>query len=93
MYYKYQVVSEEITRACVHKLNYSHQEADTKMICHAHFATNEHQFSNSCQTSDSDVFVLLLHFATTLGGHIWMDIESSSKNMQGFLNNTNLALI
>ncbi len=52
--------------------------------------------NTNCQivdrSRDTDV-VVLVRFARILGGHISMDIGSSSKNTRRFINITNLAMI
>ncbi len=91
--YRYQVVKQEITRLSIHELKCSHQEAITGIIFHDHFVTEMNTNTQIVSRSrDADVFVLLLHFARTLGGYIWMDIGSSSKNTRRCINITNLAM-
>lgn len=92
--YKYQVENNEIRRQPVEKLNCSHQEADTRIIFHAQFVTDTNTNSKIVvRSSDTDVFVLLIHFARTLYGNIWMDVGSSSMNTRRLINITNLSMV
>ena len=60
------------------KLYSRHEEADTRVIYHVDFITKESpDYPTSC---DTDVFVILLHHADTIGANLWMHTEVKSKN-------------
>ena len=75
--------NNEVIISGVDDLTCSHNEADTRILLHARYAaentSNPHIVVHA---SDTDICILLLHFASQLDAQIWMDTGSSSLNIR-----------
>ena len=90
---KFQVDNNEVIISGVDELSCPHNEADTRILMHARYAaentSNPHiAVKNS---SDTDIFILLLHFASQLDVQIWMYTGSSSLNTRRNIDISNMA--
>ena len=87
-----QVQDSKVVKIPIEELPCQHHEADTQIILHARFVAEKNKGSViAVRSSDTDVFVFLLHFAYQLNVHLLMDIGSSSKNTRNAIDITNLA--
>ena len=70
------------------KLYSRHEEADTRVISSRESPDYPTVVVRSC---DTDLFVILLHHADTIGANLWMDTGVSSKNRRRLINISQLA--
>ena len=83
-----------VHRTQVHELNSTHEEADTRIIFHADFITeNSEQFRPDIvvRSNDTDVFILLLHHALHINATFWMDAGINSRNTRRMINISELS--
>ena len=91
--YVYNTKNELIQQREEDKLYSRHEEADTRVIYHVDFITKESLEYPTVvvRSCDTDVFVILLHHADTIGANLWMDTGVSSKNTRRVINISQLA--
>ena len=78
-----------VHRTQPHELNSTHEEANTRILFHANFITeNSEQFRPDIvvRSNDTYVFILLLHHALHINATFWMDagIPEQKENDQYF---------
>ena len=87
MHYKAQVDNNEVIISGVDELSCSHNEADTRILWLARYAAeNTSNPHIVVRASDTDMFILLFHFASQLDGQIRMDTGSSFLNTRSMAN-------
>ena len=78
----------------IDKLKSSHKEADTKIIFHIHYVTqldSESTKAVAVRRYDTDIFILLLYYASQISALMWMDAGKSSDNTRRFIDISALA--
>ena len=89
---KFQVVNNEVIISGVDEMSCSHNEADTWILLYARYAAeNTSNPHIAVHASDTDIFILVLHFASQLDVQIWMDTGSSSLNTRRNIDISNMA--
>ena len=61
----------------VQELFSNQEEADTRLILHAHHASSDHE-TTTIRSPDTDVFILLLHHRTELSTSVIFDAGSGN---------------
>ena len=91
--YTYMAADGIVHRSVVDVLESMHEEADTRLIFHAQFVAEycDESPQIAVRSSDTDVFILLLHYATHLEATLWMDTGVSSRNTRRVINISDLA--
>lgn len=90
--YKYTVEDEHVIRTDVPELTCTHEEADTRLVFHGRFCSEQSPNQHLVfRCNDTDIFLLLLHHAHYLPATIWMDAGLSCSNTRRTINMTRLA--
>ena len=89
---KFQEDNNEVIISGVDELSCPHNEADTRTLLYASYAAeNTSNPHIAVHSSDTDIFILLLHFASQLDVQIWMYTGISSLNTRRNIDISNMA--
>ncbi len=92
-HYVYTAEHGNVHQTAVDEFESTHQEADTRLIFHAQFVTEQCDGSPQVvvRISHTRCFHSPTHHATNLEATIWMDTGISGKNIRRVINITGLA--
>ena len=89
---KFQVDNNEVIISGVDELSCPHNEADTRTLLYASYAAeNTSNPHIAVHSSDTDIFIRPLHFASQLDVQIWMYTGISSLNTRRNIDISNMA--
>ena len=74
MYDKFHIISFQVTTQEVHELTSNQEETDTRIVLYLKYAAKLGYKSAVVRTPDTDIFVILLFYANTIGLTIFLDI-------------------